>query len=668
MSQAKPAVPDPVEIAGRYHVVQRLGAGAFGTVYKARDTRLNRMVAIKTIRLEGLAASVASLDELLKRFKVEATTAAQLKHPNIVTIYDFGNEEGLSYLALEFIDGIGLDRMLSEGGKLPVGRAAALMAQVADALHFAHRHNVIHRDIKPANIMVEAGDQVKVTDFGIAKATDSGEHLTMTGSLLGTPSYMSPEQARATPDLDGRSDLFSAGCVLYELLTGRKAFRGDSITAVLFKIVAEEPTPIQEIEPTIPEEMVRVLARVLSKAPETRYQTGRDLADDLRALAYPGSVPTVRQPDSPTGAVDFPTLSVDPTARGTLSSTPTVASAPTGVSAPTAAVPPTRIVDQRAGSPPPPPLPPAARPATPPAPPLPSTPSARAPRAVPPAVARRRSGGGAARLVGLAAAAAALLLLVGLGGWWLLGRRAPVTATDVQPSEPSSDTATPPSTSPSSVSGSGPVEAPPPTVASGATPPPAAPTAAGRSSSEPVATREPRIAPPPRGAPTAPAAAGPPAAASPPQTTPPPAAGSDAFLDELPEDRVDGSAAGRELASQYSQGQSSGGFTKRRFNRRAKIPKHTAAEQPAVATLAWILSAQNAHQRRTGRYGSLQELLAARDLPMSESHPSGGFERRGYRFTVTTTGSGFRADAHPLAPGGRAFYTDDSGFVLVADD
>ena len=243
MSQPKPAVPDPTQIAGRYDVVQRLGAGAFGTVYKAKDKVLGRMVAIKTIRLEGLAAQGASLEELLERFNREARVSAQLKHPNIVTVYDVGNSDGMTYLAMEFIDGVGLDRLIANEGRLPVERAALIASQVADGLDFAHRHSVVHRDIKPANIMIESGDRVKVTDFGIAKVTDSGDHLTMTGSLLGTPSYMSPEQARGAA-LDGRSDLFAVGAVLYEMLAGKKAFRGDSITGLIFKIITEEPRAV----------------------------------------------------------------------------------------------------------------------------------------------------------------------------------------------------------------------------------------------------------------------------------------------------------------------------------------------------------------------------------------------------------------------------------------
>src|SRR5262245_46704940 len=155
MSQTKPSgTPDPTEIANRYVVERKLGAGAFGTVYKARDKILGRMVAIKTIRLEGLAAAGASLDELMTRFMREAQVSAQLKHPNIVTIYDIGEAGGMTYLAMEFIDGVGLEKVVRDSGPLPIERAAAIAAQVADALDYAHTQNVVHRDIKPANIML----------------------------------------------------------------------------------------------------------------------------------------------------------------------------------------------------------------------------------------------------------------------------------------------------------------------------------------------------------------------------------------------------------------------------------------------------------------------------------------------------------------------------------
>jgi serine/threonine protein kinase len=302
VTQPTDSRPQPKEIAGRYEVLLKLGAGAFGTVYKARDKVLGRMVAIKTIRLDGMAASAASLEELLARFRREAQVSAQLKHPNIVTIYDIGEADGLSYLAMEFIDGQGLDKVISAAGRLPPERAAAIAAQIADALDYAHRNNVVHRDVKPANVMIEAGDRVKVTDFGIAKAIDSGEHLTVTGSLLGTPSYMSPEQARGA-SVDGRSDIFSVGCILYEMLTGKKAFVGDSITALIFKIITEEPPSLKTIDPSIPEPMVRIIMRALSKAPETRHASAQELARELLALASPAAVPTLRQGVAPTVAM-----------------------------------------------------------------------------------------------------------------------------------------------------------------------------------------------------------------------------------------------------------------------------------------------------------------------------------------------------------------------------
>jgi serine/threonine protein kinase len=676
VSQSKPsAAPDPTEIAGRYQIEKRLGAGAFGTVYKARDAELDRTVAIKTIRLEGLAASSTSLDELLQRFKQEARTAARLKHPNIVTIHDVNTAEGLTYLVMEFVDGIGLDRLLSEGGKLPVERAAALTAQVADALDYAHHHKVIHRDIKPANIMVEAGDQVKVTDFGIAKATDSAEHLTMTGSLLGTPSYMSPEQARGGK-LDGRSDLFSLGCVFYELLAGRKAFRGESITALIFKIITEDPPPLHEIDPLIPQEAIRIVAKALSKAPETRYRSGRELADDLLALVQ-GYVPTLRQAHSLTTPVaDHPTLSLDPTAQGTGSTPPP----PLPESAPTTAAPPTRLVGRVAGSPPPPPplpTPPAVAPR------VPTPPASTAPRTARPTPGpARRTGGGAGLLVGLAAVGLVVLALAGAGGWWLLHRPGGVATPDTSseasvattlPAEapPAGEPTAPPETAvapPESAREGSSVAAP---GAAGAS----APTGASRSSGAPgagaasAASEVSRPSSPAAGGSSTSAAAPSRVVSAPPVV--PSAAAPDAFLDTMPNEAPDGRAAARELTQAYSSssgGGSSSYGTSRQLPRRPLFPRHAPAERPAVAGLRWILVAENAHHRKTGRYGTLAELASSGDLPLRQSLSGGAFQRNGYRFTVKATSDSFRADARPLAPGPRAFYVDDNGFVLAADE
>jgi serine/threonine protein kinase len=290
-----PTAAEPEDIAGRYQVIQKLGAGAFGTVYKVRDKTLGRMLAIKVIRFDSMVTQGSNADALKERFMREARVSAQLKHPNIVTIYDVGDAGGLSYLAMEVIDGVGLDTLILKEGRLPLARAASIGAQVADALAFAHKSNIVHRDIKPPNIMIESGDRVKVTDFGIAKVTNNSDQLTMTGSIVGTPSYMSPEQARGQT-LDGRSDLFSVGCVFYEMLTGRRAFESETLTGLLFKIITEDPPPIRELEPSVPDAAVQILAKALAKTPAARYQSGGELAEELRALAYPSTPRTVVAP------------------------------------------------------------------------------------------------------------------------------------------------------------------------------------------------------------------------------------------------------------------------------------------------------------------------------------------------------------------------------------
>ena len=652
MSASNPAAPEPSEIAGRYQIVKKLGAGAFGTVYKAKDSRLDRMVAIKTIRLEGLAASQAGLKEMVDRFEREARTAAKLKHPGIVTIHDYGESQGLSYIAMEFIDGIGIDHVIASDGRLSVERAAALGAQVAEALDYAHAHGVVHRDIKPANIMIEAGDRVKVTDFGIAKPGDSAEHLTMTGSLLGTPSYMSPEQARGQK-LDGRSDLFSAGCVLYEMLAGKKAFRGDSITALLFKIITEEPPPLRELDPNVPEEMVRIIAKALAKAPEGRYQTGREMADELLALTRPGFVPTLRATDAPTLPPDLPahaapTIASAPTAHMTLEAQPTVGrGSATSSTQPGAPLAPTIVTPAAAArtAATVPPLPPRATPA----PAAASRPAAQ-PRA-------GKSGAGVGLVLGLGAVAVLLLAVLGGGAWWFLSQRGtPPVATASPLPDGGTDAATPPP---------GPAEA---------TPEPTQPS--------PAATV---VAPSPGSVPT-PAAAGsqatpspsrpsprtvsavPPGGAQPPATEPdavPPSGGADeyAFLDE-PQGQ-DGRAAGEAVAQKFRSGGSSGiGST--RFARRERFPRRIApAERPAVGTLALLMFAQEAYQRANKRYGTLRELTAAGLLHLRVPFANGVFEKQSYRFELSGGQDEYKATATPLGSGARPFLVDDTGFVRV---
>jgi serine/threonine protein kinase len=645
------AAPEPDEIAGRYQIVQKLGAGAFGTVYKAKDRILGRMVAIKTIRLEGLAAAGAGLDELVNRFKREAMVSAQLKHPNIVTIYDIGESNGTSYLAMEFIDGVGLDRVIAAAGRLPIERAASLAAQVADGLDFAHRHNVVHRDIKPANIMIEGTDRVKVTDFGIARVIDSVENLTATGSLLGTPSYMSPEQARGTA-LDGRSDLFAVGCILYEMVVGKKAFRGESITGLIFKIITEEPPPMREQDPTVPDEMIRIVSRALSKSPDARYQTGRELADDLLALTRAGSTPTLRQSElatapglMPPGAL--PTLNVPTTMAG---DSPTHVPALPTVRTP-AAAPPTTL------TPPPaepttlvPPPGPAARPGVP-TPPRPPRPAARsvAP-AVPPRPAAAPAKSKTGLLVGLGVAGMVMLLAIGAGAFFFL-RSKPEAGPASAPAAENAPAVTL-------------AEAPPVT-----TMPPAAETAAP----EPVANAPaaPSVAPPrtaggrtPPGTTASGTAAIP--STLPPPVAPPPAPDAVADMLEREPPQVDGREAGERAAEGYrgDRGRPNSSFgTNRRFRPREKFPRDvTPAERRGVFVLLNVMHYQALHRQRTGRYGTLQQVLP-RQVPSPTS-----FDHAGYRFDMAVESDGFKVVATPLSMGMRGFVADDTGIVRYADE
>ncbi|MFI5090709.1 MAG: protein kinase [Terriglobales bacterium] len=259
---------------GRYNITGELGKGAMGVVYKATDPNIGRTVAIKTTRLDTHGIDAESL---LQRFKNEARSAGTLNHPNIVTIYDAGEQEGVFYIAMEYIEGETLHGLLSQHRSLPVEKVIEIIRQVCAGLDYAHAHGVIHRDIKPANIMLAASGSVKVMDFGIAKA---GGTMTATGQVLGTPNYMSPEQVKGKP-IDGRSDLFSVGVLLYEMLTGEKPFDGQNVTTIIYKIVSENPIPPRELDVTIHPGLNAVVTKALAKAPDERYQTGAALAADL---------------------------------------------------------------------------------------------------------------------------------------------------------------------------------------------------------------------------------------------------------------------------------------------------------------------------------------------------------------------------------------------------
>ena len=267
---------------GRYDITGELGKGAMGVVYKATDPNIGRTVAIKTTRLD---AHGLDTEDLLRRFRNEARAAGTLNHPNIVTIYDAGEQEGVFYIAMEYIEGETLHGLLSQHRSLPVEKVIDIVRQVCAGLDYAHAHGVIHRDVKPANIMLAASGAVKVMDFGIAKA---GGTVTATGQVLGTPNYMSPEQVKGKP-IDGRSDLFSVGVLLYEMLTGEKPFDGQNVTTIIYKIVSENPIPPRELDVTIHPGLSAVVTKALAKAPDERYQTGAELVADLANYKSLGS-------------------------------------------------------------------------------------------------------------------------------------------------------------------------------------------------------------------------------------------------------------------------------------------------------------------------------------------------------------------------------------------
>jgi serine/threonine-protein kinase len=276
--------------AGRYEIVGELGRGAMGVVYKATDPVIGRTVAVKTIKLSAEGTGLTR-PELLARFQTEARAAGLLTHPNIVVVFDAGEEDGLYYIIMELVEGRSLQALLDDGHSFPLPRVLRIMEQACSALQFAHERNVVHRDIKPANLMLTGDDTVKVTDFGTAKILQFGT-VQQTAHVMGTPSYMSPEQVKGRA-VDGRSDIFSLGVMLYEMVSGAKPFPGQNITTVIYKIVNEEPIPPKQVDPTIHPGISAVVMRALAKDPDTRYQSCREMLEDLRNYrslsATPGS-------------------------------------------------------------------------------------------------------------------------------------------------------------------------------------------------------------------------------------------------------------------------------------------------------------------------------------------------------------------------------------------
>ena len=249
-----------------------------GVVYRAHDPVIGRDVAVKTMHLSE-AGTGMSREELVSRFQTEARAAGLLTHPNIVVAYDAGEEEGIFYITMELVEGRSLQTLLDARQLFPLPRVMRLMEQVCSALDFAHQRNVVHRDIKPANLMLTADDTVKITDFGTAKILQFG--TAQTAHVMGTPSYMSPEQVKGKP-VDGRSDIFSVGVILYELMTGEKPFPGQNITTVIYKIINEEPIPPRSLDSSIHPGLSAVITRALAKDPSLRFQNCHELLDALK--------------------------------------------------------------------------------------------------------------------------------------------------------------------------------------------------------------------------------------------------------------------------------------------------------------------------------------------------------------------------------------------------
>jgi serine/threonine protein kinase len=289
-----------VEQIGRYRILDELGRGATGVVYRAQDPAINRVIAIKTIRLSDFTDE-AERDRLRERLFREAQSAGILSHPNIVTIYDISEENGLAYIFMEFVDGPPLEKILNSSEPLLPEGVLSILRQIALALDYAHKKGIVHRDIKPANILIHESTLAKITDFGVAKILS--QQMTQSGVMMGTPNYMSPEQVQGHA-VDGRADQFSLAVIAYEILTGEKPFVADHLPSLLYRIVREEPVPPQRLNPTLSPQVEVVLRKALSKSASERYPTAVEFVDSLaEALnANPGWHPLPRS-----GAQSLPT-------------------------------------------------------------------------------------------------------------------------------------------------------------------------------------------------------------------------------------------------------------------------------------------------------------------------------------------------------------------------
>src|SRR6476646_6814876 len=326
-----------IQPVGRYEITGELGRGARGVVDKRMDRTIGRAVALKTMRLDvhGLDAQ-----EMVRRFQNEARAAGVLNHPNIVTIYDAGEQDGIFYIAMEFIEGTTLHEVLAEQRVLATDQVLQLTRQICRGLDYAHSNGIVHRDIKPANIMITGNGTVKIMDFGIAK---SGGQVTNTGQVLGTPNYMAPEQVKGR-QLDGRSDLFSLGVILYEMLTGEKPFVGQNVTTIIYKIVNENPITPRDLDVTVHPGLSAIVTKALAKAADDRYQTGADLVRDLENYKLAGPVRTggtaaiSPAPNAPEKTLVLPLRVVAGNTARAAAAAPALAKKPIPVKRPTTAI------------------------------------------------------------------------------------------------------------------------------------------------------------------------------------------------------------------------------------------------------------------------------------------------------------------------------------------
>jgi serine/threonine-protein kinase len=399
---------------GKFQVRRELGKGAMGIVYEGYDPMIERIVAIKTIRPEQLEGEDAA--EQLARFRREAQAAGRLTHPNIVAVYDFGEDAGTTYIAMEFVKGRELQDILEKGERFQMHDVVRVMTQLLDALEHAHANGVVHRDIKPANIIILPDGKVKVADFGIARVESSS--LTQAGMVLGTPSYMSPEQFMGQT-VDGRSDLFSAAVILYQLLTGEKPFTG-SVTTIMHKVLQEQPLPPSTLNVQVPKAFDALMQKALAKRPDERFQTTRELAAAIRAAAEASA-------SAASGAADATVIDLDATLSPAQAAQATIRQAAARAEA-------TLRREATARAP------------------------AAPPEPVTDAVAPRRSQRPAGLVVGLVAVAA----LAAAGGWYALsGSRTPQVAQPQAPVAPAAPAAAAPAPAPVAAAPAAPVPAPP---------------------------------------------------------------------------------------------------------------------------------------------------------------------------------------------------------------